>query len=197
MNYPMNFKLTFFGSLLIGLMVTSCARQVPYDKNLRANANLSYVDLEQMNFYLSHEVHLERKETEQGALVQGGKITAESATATERVEFPKGHSGVLVGYSSNGDTLRISFEKDDNHYLTFVRKPNVVNPRDSMQGKFYLHAINSFNKGTGKITYHGDQFNAKVIPNEMRDYACTITVKMREFKRSRVNTRTVSGRSVR
>ena len=39
-----------------------------------------------------------------------------------------------------------------------------------MQGKFYLHAINSFNKGTGKI-YHGDQFNAKVIPNEMRDYA--------------------------
>ena len=196
MNFPMNFKLTFFGSLLIGLMVTSCARQVPYDKNLRANANLSYVDLENIYFFLSHEVQLERKETEQGAQVQTGRITAESATATERVIFPKETKGLLVGYSSNGDTLSVSFEKDDNHYLTFVRKPNVVNPRDTKQGRFYLHAINSFNRGTGKVIYHGDEFMAKVIPNDMRDYNCTISVKMREFRRSRVNTRSVSGRSL-
>ena len=48
----MNFKLTFFGSLLIGLMVTA-ARQVLRQKS-RANANLSYVDLEH-EFLLSHE----------------------------------------------------------------------------------------------------------------------------------------------
>ena len=98
---------------------------MPYTKNLRENANLSYSDLTNIYFFLSHEVQLERKETEQGAQVQTGKITAESATATEQVVFPKESRGILVGYSSNGDTLNISFEKDDNHFLTFVRKPNV------------------------------------------------------------------------
>ena len=51
-------------------------------------------------------------------------------------------------------------------------------------------------KELGKVIYHGDEFNAKVIPNDMRDYDCTISVKMREFRRSRVNTRSVSGRSL-
>ena len=196
MNYPMHFKLSFFVIALSGLILSSCARQVPYTKNLRENANLSYSDLTNIYFFLSHEVQLERKETEQGAQVQTGKITAESATATERVVFPKESRGILVGYSSNGDTLNISFEKDDNHFLTFVRKPNVVNPRDTMEGRYYLYSVNSWKKNLGKVIYHGDEFNAKVIANDMRDYDCTVSVKMREFRRSRVNTRSVSGRSL-
>ena len=81
------------------------------------------------------------------------------------------------------------------HYLTFVRQHNVVNPRDTMEGNFYLYDVEFLEKALGKVIYHGDEFNAKVIANDIRDYDYK-SVKMREFRRSRVNTRSVSGRSL-
>ena len=194
MNYPMNFKLTFFGSLLIGLMVTSCAKQVPYNKVLLADRGLEYWQLEKTFFYLSHEITLEREDTgNSDPVIENGKITSSSRATTERVVFPKETKGVLVHYSDNGDTLKVRFEQGpDNRHLTFVRQHNISNSRDSLTGNFYLYDVDA-KKGTGTVIYHGDKFDARVTPDDLFSQACIIKVKLREFKSNRVNTRVVGG----
>ena len=89
---------------------TGCASYVPFTQELRAEHKLRADDLQNLQFYNSHEIRL-RREVERGGgqVTPGHKLLIIAGKQIEEVVIEEHTPGVIVGVSET--SLKVSFEE--------------------------------------------------------------------------------------
>ena len=148
----MNRFNSLFAFTIIALTLSSCApKLVPFTQTIREEYKLDDAALKTLQFYISHEIVLNRAEAENST--QGnidGVLTLETGRSVEQVVFEVG-TKCLMKSSPSDEKLRIYFEADDPEGLMFGTANRTVNERYSLMSPNW--------EGTrGKITYKGKTF---------------------------------------
>jgi hypothetical protein len=161
---------------------TSCANLVPLSSNLIAKNKWTKEQMQKIQYYTSGDVKLQRISSNSGSDIKGGVITEESNKAVEEVIIKQNTKGVAVSFPN--DNIGISFEKDDNHALTFGANPD-------RNGYFVLMA-SEWKDRIGRVTYNGEKYYTSP---ESKDVI--ILVNMKKIKKLVVSQRAAGGREVR
>jgi len=173
-------SIIFLFSIL--LTVTSCKNLVPYTDSLRTQHGWSDSQIRKIQFYTSRDVILQRQVSTDETAIEGGKIKIRDGKKVEEIIIKRGTPGVVTDIP-NTTKLLVSFEKDDNHYLSFG-----VNPSQST--RFVLLA-SDWNNGIGKVTYDGKKFFTSP------DGAFTsLMVDLRKIQNVELSQRVAKGRKV-
>jgi hypothetical protein len=106
-------------------------------------------DMSQIQFYLSHELILERSLSQQKSEIQDGRIIVEKGGDVDRIRIPAESPGLFV-FSPDGEKMAISFSEDENSYLMFGPNPN-ENNRYTLLGK-------NWNRDYGEVTFRGKTY---------------------------------------
>jgi len=134
---------------LVLLTITSCKNLVPYTDTLRTQNGWSDKQVKRIQFYTSRDVILQRQISTDETAIKGGIIKIRDGKKVEEIIIKRGTPGVVTTIP-NATKLLVSFEKDDNYYLSFG-----VNPEQS--SRFVLLA-SEWKNGVGKVTYDGKNF---------------------------------------
>ena len=105
--------------------------------------------MKKVQFYLSHELVLERSLSREKSNVRDGKIIVEKAGDVERIRIPAESPGVFV-FSPDGEKMAISFSENDQAFLMFGPNPN-ENNRYTLLGK-------NWNRNYGEVTYRNKTY---------------------------------------
>jgi hypothetical protein len=164
------------------LTVTSCKNLVPYTDSLRTQNGWSDNQVKRIQFYTSRDIILQRQVTTDETAIEGGKIKIRDGKKVEEIIIKRGTPGVVTSIP-NATKLLVSFEKDDNYYLSFG-----VNPEQST--RFVLLA-SEWSNGIGKVTYDGKNFFTSP------DGAYTsLLVDLRKIQNVELNQRVAKGRKI-
>jgi hypothetical protein len=137
-------------ALLGVFLFASCGPTLkPFTKNMYDDYEWSERDLQNVQFYLSHDVVLTRKATGHETSIKDGKIRVKEGKNIEKIIIKRGTPGVLV-FMPKKDRFAISFDQDDNKYLMF-------GPDRKANGRFVLLA-SDWNRNTGEITYDNERY---------------------------------------
>lgn len=135
---------------VIGLTVTACTPILrPLVHKDRVENDWSSNELKKVQFYLSHDVTINRKLKKESTEITSGKIKVVNGEKVEEVIIPEGTPGILT-YSPTDDRIGISFEEGEGRYLMF-------GPNMEKGGKYYLMA-SQWKNGIGKVTYEGREW---------------------------------------
>ncbi len=170
----------FFLSIL--LTVASCKNLVPFTDSLRKQNNWSNNDVKRIQFYTSRDVILQRQITTDETAIEGGKIKIRDGKKVEEIIIKRGTPGIVTAIPDSAKLL-VSFEKDDNHYLSFG-----VNPEQST--RFVLLA-SEWKNGVGKVTYDGK--NYFTAPNSAYT---SLMIDLRKIQNVELNQRVAKGRKI-
>ncbi len=140
----------FFGLLVLATL-SSCGKKLtPYTQRLQNDFEFSTDDLQQIQFYLSSDIVLQRNLGLEETRITEGKIELIDGREVEQIIFKKGTPGVLL-FSPKEDRLAVSFEEGgDDKYLMF-------GPNKQAGGRFVLLAKEWRNK-LGKVSYNGKMY---------------------------------------
>lgn len=148
----MKYFKTLFAIAITAMTLSSCApKLVPFTQTLREEYKLDEAALKTLQFYISHEIVLNRAESvdsKQGNV--DGVLTLETGKTVEQVVFEVG-TKCLVKSSPGNDKLRIYFEPDDPEGLMFGIANRSVNERYSLMSPDWKGA-------RGKIKYKGQTY---------------------------------------
>ena len=143
---------TFFALLAVAMVITSCApKLIPFTQSIREEFKLSEADLQTLQFYISHEIILNRAESadsKQGNV--DGVLTIETGRELEQVGFEVGEKGIVKSVPSD-NKLRVVFEQDDPEGLMFGIANRAVNERYSLMSP-------KWEGSRGKVTYKGETY---------------------------------------
>lgn len=172
---------TFILIVLI-ISVASCKNLVPYTESLRTKNGWTDNQVKRIQFYTSRDVVLQRQVATDETAIQGGKIKILDGKKIEEIIIKRGTPGIVTSIPSSSKML-VSFEKDDNHFLSFG-----VNPEQS--GKFVLLA-SEWKNGVGKVTY-----NAKNYFTSPEGAYTSLMVDLRKVQEVELNQRVAKGRKI-
>lgn len=135
-------------SILVVLLVSACAskKTMYFTQELRKNVESYDIKLEEIQFYNSNKIELERNLTYEETKVASGKIRFENGQYIERIIIKSKTQGVCELFDEN--SINVSFEQGDNRQLIFVR-----NNKDMYQ----ISAFNWENK-YGRISYDTTEY---------------------------------------
>lgn len=143
---------SLFAFALVVMTLSSCApKLVPFTQTIREEYKLDAAALKTLQFYISHEIVLNRAESvdsKQGNV--DGVLTLETGRSVEQVVFEVG-TKCLVKSSPSDSKLRIYFEPDDPEGLMFGMANRTVNERYSLMSPDWEGA-------RGKIKYKGNTY---------------------------------------
>ncbi len=168
---------------IAALTITSCKNLVPYTESLRSQNGWSDNQVKRIQFYTSRDVVLQRQIATDETAIEGGKIKIRDGKKIEEIIIKRGTPGVVVSLP-NSTKMLVSFEKDDNHHLSFGVNPEQAN-------RFVLLA-SEWKNGVGKVTYDGKNYFTSP------DGAYTsLMVDLRKIQSVELNQRVAKGRKVR
>jgi len=143
---------TLFAIAITAMTLSSCApKLMPFTQTLREEYKLDEASLKTLQFYISHEIVLnkaETKDSKQGNI--DGVLTLETGRELEQIVFEVG-TKCLVKSSPSDSKLRIYFEPDDPDGLMFGIANRTVNERYSLMSPEWEGA-------RGKIQYKGETY---------------------------------------
>lgn len=174
-------RLIFFSATAI--LFASCKNLVPYTNNMKQQYGWNNEDVKKIQFYVSHDIVLQRDHTQGSTEIVHGKIKTVKGKKIEEIIIPSGTKGVVTQIPRE-DKLLVSFEISDNYYLSFGVNPN-------MNGKYVLLA-SEWNNGIGKVTYSGREYYTD--PDSKYAY---LLVDLRKILKEERKQRIASGRKVR
>lgn len=162
--------------------LTSCANLVPLTSQMIEKNKWSEEDLKKIQYYTSGDITLQKISAQSGSNIEGGVIKEESSKAVTEVFIKENTKGIAVGAQDN--KLSLSFEKDDNHYLTF-------GPDANRNGYFVLLASEWKDK-IGKVTYAGEKYYTSPESSQV-----VLLVNMKKIRNLNIQQRVAGGREVR
>ena len=146
-------KITFI-LLTIAISISSCKHMVPYSNSLKNERGWEAEQLKHIQFYLSHDITLERKLTKGIEEKIHGKVVLKDGVKTEVVYLKQNLPCAYLGETSGGDYV-IQCEAGDGNTLNFgVNK---------LTGKFQLLATEwDDNTGFGSVHYNDLEYFTSV-----------------------------------
>lgn len=164
------------------LMLTSCANLVPLTTQMIDKNKWSEEDLKKIQYYNSGDITLQRVSSQSGSNIDGGVITEENNKAITEVTIKENTKAVAV--NTAGRKLSLSFEKDDNHYLTFGANPD--------RNNYFVLLASEWRDGIGKVTYNNDKYFTSPESKSV-----IILVNMKKIRKLNIQQRVAGGREVR
>lgn len=174
-----------FSLVVIMLSLSSCSNNLRYfTEDLYREYRWTDSELSRIQFYVSEDIILQRKISDESARISDGKIRVVDGSEVEEIVIEKGTPGVFV-QSPKDAKFAISFDADDEtKYLMF-------GPNQKANGKYVLLA-KDWNRRWGKITYGGriyETSSASAYSALMVDIkkAKKVSVKSQRAKGNKVN----------
>jgi hypothetical protein len=172
-------KIIIFSSFLI---LASCANLVPLTTQMIDKNKWSEEDLKKIQYYNSGDITLQRVSSQSGSNIDGGVITEENNKAITEVTIKENTKAVAV--NTEGRKLSLSFEKDDNHYLTFGANPD--------RNNYFVLLASEWRDGIGKVTYNNEKYFTSPESKSV-----IILVNMKKIRKLNIQQRVAGGREVR
>lgn len=142
----MNSRALKYLVLVVFLLTTSCAQKIVFTAQLRNKLEKQDIDLQEVQFYNSDKIVLEREEEKPEELsIRSGTVKIEEGRIIEEIVIKKKTPGICV--EAHPYHLNISFEDRSDNSLKFGRKAG-----NHLGNTFKLYA-KSWRDETGKIQY--------------------------------------------
>lgn len=139
-----------FTAFLGIFLLSSCGPTLkPFTQSMYEEYEWSERDLQNVQFYLSHDIVLTRKATGHETSIKEGKIRVKEGKKIEKVLIKRGTPGVLV-FMPKKNRFAISFDHDDDKYLMF-------GPDRKANGRFVLLA-KDWKRNVGEMTYNNETY---------------------------------------
>jgi hypothetical protein len=171
----------YFIILTTLFLLGSCANYVPLTSTLIAKNNWSKDQMKQIQYYTSSDIKLQRISSNSGSDIKGGVITEESNKSVDEVIIKQNTKGVAVSFPN--DNIGVSFEKDDNHFLTFGANPD--------RNGYFVMMASEWKDRIGKVTYNGEKYYSSP---ESKDVI--LLVNMKKVRKLKVSQRSAEGREI-
>lgn len=173
-------KILLFLSL--AFFLNSCKNLVPYTNAMKQKYNWNEGDIKRIQFYVSHNIVLNREFTKGSTDIVKGTIKNIHGSKVEQIIIPAGTKGAVTEIP-NENKLLVSFEMSDDSYLSFGVNPKAGN-------KFVLLASDWKNE-MGKVHYSGNEY----YTDPDSKYAF-LKVDLRKIEKMEVKQRVAKGRKV-
>ena len=135
---------------LFAILMSSCGPTLrPFTKNMYQDYGWSERDLQNVQFYLSHDIVLKRKASGNESIIKDGKIRVVDAKKVEKIVIKRGTPGTLV-FIPKKNRFAVSFDHDESKYLMF-------GPSKKVNGKFVLLA-QDWDRNVGTMTYNNETY---------------------------------------
>lgn len=167
---------------LVALSLASCKNLVPYTDAMKKQHNWNNEQLKSIQFYVSDAIVLHRELTEGSTQIVLGKIKTLKGKKVEEIIIRGGTPGVITEIPKENKLL-VSFEVNDDHYLSFG-----VNP--SQRNRYVLLA-SDWSNSSGKVHYSGQEYYTD--PDSKYAY---LMVDLRKIDKLELNQRVAKGRKV-
>ncbi|HWB62098.1 MAG TPA: hypothetical protein VG603_01215 [Chitinophagales bacterium] len=163
-------------------MMASCKNLVPYTDAMKNNHGWSDDQVKSIQFYLSHDVILQRELTKGTSEIVQGKIKIVDGKRVDEILIKAGTPGVVTSIPKE-DKLLVSFEVGDDHYLSFGVNPNI--------GQKYVLLASEWRNGLGQVHYGTDEYYTD--PDSKYAY---LMVDLRKIDKMSLNQHVAKGRKV-
>lgn len=166
------------------VLASSCATLVPFTDNLRRQYNLKDEDISKIQFYNSDEILLYKDVSSSGQpTIQGGKIKIVNGREVEEIRIKPLTKGIATNADMGTKRIAVSFEINDNYYLSFGENPKFNN-------KFCLFASN-WSNNLGEVTYNNEKYSTPSQSGKVY-----LLVDVRKLQKLDAKTRTAKGRKI-
>ncbi|MCW5907487.1 MAG: hypothetical protein KIS94_06485 [Chitinophagales bacterium] len=173
-------RIILFGT--IAVLFASCKNLVPYTNSMKQQYGWSNEEVKKIQFYVSHDIVLQRDHTQGSTEIVHGKIKTVKGKKIEEIIIPRGTKGVVTQIPRENKLL-VSFEMSDDYYLSFGVNPNM--------GDKYVLLASEWNNGVGKVTYSGREYWTD--PDSKYAY---LLVDLRKIQKLELKQRVAKGRKV-
>jgi len=171
--------------LTIGVItfLSSCKSTTPFTNTVRTKYNLDDAKLKRMQFYVSHDILLQRGEASANSqeLDEDGKLIISSSSSLDNISIDGKTPGVCVKVLSE-NKLAVSFFESDDQYLVFGDPKN--------RGRYQLMGA-EWNNGKGKINFGGKVYY--IMPGGAGAY---LKFEMKKVKDYKTTSKKAKGRKV-
>ena len=168
--------IVIFAALVI---LSSCSPKIPFTQDIRNSIELNDIKLTEVQFYLSKDVVLRRKEASKDIKVQAGTINYMNNAKNEAITIKALTPGICESFSATA--AKVGFEDGANKELQFIK--NSANQ--------YQIGADDWSTGNGKIKYDTTFYYI----DKMGSDAILMIKKMDVAKFKKVNKR-ASGRKI-
>ena len=178
--------LTVLGTLAISVMVLSlfsCGPRLRYfNQEMVREYRWDNDEIKRIQFYLSQDVVLWRKLSDQDSRITNGKIRIVDDSEVEEVVIKKNTPGVVL-FIPKKNSFAVSFDNEKDNFLMFG--PNPKNKNN------YVMLAKEWDRRVGKVSYGNQVFNTS------SDNAFAgLLVDIKNAKKVKYNSKTASGRRV-
>jgi|688.fasta_scaffold45222_2 hypothetical protein len=178
-----NFKSLAF-LFVTSILISSCANFVPFTSSLQKQYNLKDEDLNKIQFYNSDDIVLYKDVSSSGRpTIKGGKIKVIDGREVEEITIKGMTKGVAINNENMVKKLGVSFEINDNYFLSFGENPKFNN-------KYCLFASN-WSNNIGEITYNGEKYNTPAQSGRVY-----LLINVKKLQKLDSNTRIAKGRKI-
>lgn len=176
-------------TLLIILAITfatvSCAKKIPYSKEVESTYGITEKNMSQLQFYLVNDIVLVSDDSQSNNstdLDAYGHIIVKEKSSMDRIIIKAGTRGVFEGVKG-GNNIAISFETGEDRNLTFGASTS--------RGKYIIQALEWNSDGSGVVEYAKRKYKLSKTSN-----GAYITVKLKKTKQLNSSSRIAKGRKV-
>jgi hypothetical protein len=181
-NFGTMKKLCLF-LLPVCMLMASCATLVPFNEQLKNRYHLTDMDIPKLQFYNSDNIVLYKDAVNGQHTIKGGKIKEIDGRQVEEIIIPLKTKGVAIMNPITGSNMGVSFEINDNYFLTFGENPKF--------NKNYTLLAANWNGRLGEVTYNGEKYKT---PSSSGTVCLLVNVKkLNKIERS---SRTAGGRKI-
>lgn len=165
-------------------LLSSCANLVPYSEALKNQYHLSDSDIPKIQFYTSDNIILYKDAVNGQRTIEGGKIKVVDGREVEEIIIQNKTKGIAIKNPLLGNNLGVSFEINDNYFLTFGENPKFNN-------KYCLLASN-WKNDIGEVTYNGEKFRTPSASGRVY-----LLVNIKKLEKMETKSRVAKGRKIR
>ncbi|MCT4580445.1 MAG: hypothetical protein N4A35_03430 [Flavobacteriales bacterium] len=181
----MNKFKSLFVIITLALVTFSCAKKIPYSKEIENKYGITEKNLGQLQFYLVNDIILVSDESSNNNstdLDEDGHIIVKEELNTDRILIKSGTRGIFEK-KMDGNKISISFEAGDGRHLTFGAS--------TVRGRYIIQASEWKPDGSGIVEYANRKY--KLSRTSSGAY---ITVKLKKTKQLNNSSRIAKGRKV-
>lgn len=129
------YPVLFVGMLLVASVLTGCSTSmVPFTHELRSQHGLTNEDVQQLQFYVSHEVTLRRDAHHSDRRIDGGRLKLFHGKQVEEVVLLDATPGIATQVAA--DKVVVSFAEGADLTFSLRGGPAVAQPLRVERGKF-------------------------------------------------------------
>lgn len=169
----------------LALITFSCAKKIPYSKEVEKSYGITEQTLSKLQFYLVNDVILISDESQNNNstnLDKEGHIIVKEELNMDRILIKSGTMGIFEN-KEEGNKIAVSFETGDGRTLTFGATTD--------RGRYIIQALEWKPNGEGVVNYANKKY--KLSKNSSGAY---ITVKLKKTKQLNNSNRIAKGRKV-